>query len=289
MLISIIIPVYNDQKGLNSVLSHLASQTMSLSDYEVIVIDNNSIPSIKECQNVSIPHKIYVCSKAGSYAARNFGAERSKGAILVFLDAGCYPSPQWLKAGVAAVLKYKNSAIGGEVLFEKSPKPTTVELYQYLTGIENSTTIQKKGYTGAGNMFTTSSIFNAVGDFDENLFSGGDKEWCWRAEKKGVKIRFCPEAVVYTNARRTLSKAITQARRIAGGRKQLERLESLSLENKHNIAPNRNPFQSIGFIFSQNELSYFTKIRIFCVASILKMAHVVETIRLSLCSDAERR
>ena len=289
MFISIIIPVYNDQDGLNRVLKSLQSQTTPATRFEVIVIDNNSEPAMKPCSTIAIPYAIYTCSTPGSYAARNYGVEKSKGDILVFLDAGCYPSPQWLESGVDAVLNNKDSVIGGDVLFEQSVHPTAVEQYQYLTGIENETTIANKGYTGAGNLFTTAKVFNSVGEFDETLFSGGDKEWCWRARSKGFEIQFCSQAVVYTKARRSLRKAIIQARRIAGGRKQLRELESLPLKKRQDIAPHRNPLRASTFIFSQKQLSYLNRVKIFFVASILKIAHVTETIRLSLGSKAERR
>lgn len=289
IFISIIIPVYNDQYALDETLKSICAQTLSSANFEIIVIDNNSTPPIKTCANIPLPHKIYSYAKPGSYAARNYGVKKSKGDILVFIDSDCHPVPQWLEAGINALLKNENSVIGGEVLFEKSPNPTIIEQYQYITGCSRLEDILYKGFTGAGNMFTTADTFKTVGPFNETLYSGGDREWCWRAQQKGVNIRFCPDAITYTKARRTLRKALIQARRIAGGRKQLRGFNSLSSDNKQQITPHRGPFQAVKFIFSQKQLSCFVRIKILFVATLIKAVAFAEMLILSLGANAERR
>lgn len=289
MFISIIIPVYNDQAGLNRALKNIQSQSMSATCFEVIVIDNNSNPAMKPCLEISMPFKIYPYSKPGSYAARNYGVQKSKGDILVFLDADCYPSPQWLEIGTTELLKDNNSIIGGEVLFEKSPKPTAIEQYQYITGFFQQENITKKEFSVTANLFIATWVFNRVGPFNETLFSGGDLEWCWRARNTGFKIKFSSKAVVYTAARKSLRKAIIQARRVSGGRKQLYQLKILSTENKQKIAPHRNPFQAIRFIFSQTQIPCSSRIKIFGVAILLKLIQLAEKARLFYGAKAERR
>lgn len=289
MLISIIIPVYNDQKGLNQALNNIKSQILSFGRFEVIVIDNNSNPPMKPCFDSQVPHKIYTCRKPGSYAARNLGVKKSRGDILVFLDADCSPSSQWLETGVNALLENTNSIVGGDVLFVKSLKPTAIEQYQYITGFGQAENITKKNFTATANLFTTSEIFSLVGPFKETLLSGGDREWCWRAKKMGFTVRFCPDAIVYTKARHSLRKAVIQVRRVTGGRYQIKKLNVLTQENKGHITPHRNPLQAISFIFAQTQFSLFIRLKILSVATILKLIQAVEKVRLSCGLNAERR
>jgi glycosyltransferase involved in cell wall biosynthesis len=289
IFISIIIPVYNDQNGLDHVLKGLQSQTMSTTHFEVIIIDNNSKPEMQLSSAISIPCAIYICPTPGSYAARNYGVKKSKGDILVFIDADCYPTPRWLESGTKELLKEDNVIVGGEVLFDKSAKPTAVEQYQYITGFEQQRNITQKGFSATANLFMTTVIFNRVGPFNETLFSGGDREWCWRARDAGYQIRFNARAIVYTKARSSLRMAVVQARRIAGGRNQLYKIESLSTESRHNIAPHRGLLSAAHFIFSQTHMPIFDRIKIFCIAVILKSVQLIEKLRLLCEVGAERR
>lgn len=289
MFISIIIPVYNDQAGLNRILESIQSQTLPADRFEIIVIDNNSMPPVMLDPKYARHCSIYKCSRPGSYAARNYGVSKSKGDILAFLDADCHAAPGWLKAGVKALLKNDNLIIGGEVLFEKSQKPTAIEQYQYITGFGQQENIAQKGFSATANLFTSAKAFKAVGPFNETLFSGGDREWCWRAFNAGFKIEFSPDAVVFTAARNSLRKAVIQVRRVLGGRKQLYRIKTISEETKQNISPHRGPFQAAKFIFCQNHLTGFDKIKIFCIAVLLKFVQITEKLRLLYGANAERR
>ncbi len=88
MLISIIIPTYNEEKLIGRCLASLQKQLIdSRDELEVIVIDDGStdstIDKIKHFNFVKLLHQ----SHLGTALARNQGAKLAKGEILVFVDA----------------------------------------------------------------------------------------------------------------------------------------------------------------------------------------------------------
>lgn len=89
-MISVIVPTYNNATILSSSLKTWTNQTMSITDYEVLVVDNNSKDRtadlihdiIKEVANIHYVKE----SKPGATNARHAGARVAKGDILVFAD-----------------------------------------------------------------------------------------------------------------------------------------------------------------------------------------------------------
>lgn len=83
-LISIIIPVYNEESCLEDCLHSLKKQ--SYQNHEIIVVDDgstdNSIEIAKKCGV-----KILTQNHKGPGTARNLGASSAKGEILVFVDS----------------------------------------------------------------------------------------------------------------------------------------------------------------------------------------------------------
>jgi len=87
MKVSVVIPVYNEEKVIGECLESLFEQTGS--DFEVIVVDDGSTDStptlLSEIKNPNL-HVLKQDHK-GPAAARNLGASRAKGDVLVFVDA----------------------------------------------------------------------------------------------------------------------------------------------------------------------------------------------------------
>lgn len=287
--ISVIIPVYNDQIGINSCLAALASQTYSQSNYEIIVVDNASNPPITINPTFFRIARLVNCSTPGSYAARNAGIRAAYGELLAFTDADCVPDQNWIRAGVRALVDAKeNSIIGGEVAFSLSKQPTAVELYQYLVGFMQQENIKDRGFSATANLFVTRRQVNLVGEFAENLLSGGDREWCWRAAKFGFLIKYAPEVIVRTLPRSSLISAIRQARRVAGGRYVLRRMAAPHV-GLGGIKPHRSIVSSIKWILMNPALTLRDRIKVFGVATLLKVVQLFETARLYLGLYPERR
>jgi glycosyltransferase involved in cell wall biosynthesis len=94
MKLSIIIPSYNVEKHIESCLRSCYQQDLSLSDYEVIIVNDGSTDHTEQKVNpfTKIYSNLRLESQAnkGHGAARNVGVSLSKGDYLYFLDADDY-------------------------------------------------------------------------------------------------------------------------------------------------------------------------------------------------------
>lgn len=289
LLVSLIIPVYNDQNGLDSCLRAIENQSLPHQYFEVIVIDNASQPKIELLEDTNLNCVLETCKKPGSYAARNVGMRTANGEVIAFLDADCLPEKDWLKQGFAAVQSAPlKTLIGGEVKLTKSEKPTAVELYQCLTGFGQQDNIEQQSFSVTANLFVRREQALFIGEFNENLLSGGDVEWSWRARALGFDIKFSPSAQVATAPRKSLGAAIKQARRIAGGRYHFRRLSIVdSPRDETSLAPRRGAWKATWWLLTR-DLSLKDRTRVFSVAVTLKLVQIIETFRLKKGASAER-
>lgn len=84
-LISVIIPVRNEQGSIHSCLSSLELQTYA--NLEIVVVDDGSTDKTIEIIANFPKVKLYKQKHLGAGVARNLGAGKAKGEILVFVDA----------------------------------------------------------------------------------------------------------------------------------------------------------------------------------------------------------
>lgn len=288
--VSVIIPVYNDQIGIQACLEALAIQSYPQDQYEVIVVDNDSNPPIAIDPAYTSFARILYCSNPGSYAARNTGISAAEGEILAFTDADCIPDQYWIQKGVDFLLMDAGkTVVGGDVHFRLSNKPTTVANYQSLVSFGQKTNIEYRKFIATANFFATREQFILIGGFDERLLSGGDLEWCWRAIFAGFTLKYAEKVVVHTSPRNSLAEAIRQTRRVAGGRFFLRKRlkdEPYFLNGTNGY---RSFWKSLLWITSHSDLSRFDRLKILGIASFLKLTHNLEILRLYLLGSPERR
>lgn len=93
MKISIIVPVFNEEKYISTTLDSIINQNFD--DYEVIVVDDGSTDDTckiveEKLSNSSLPHKIIHQENSGVSVARNKGIKESTGDYIVFVDGDDY-------------------------------------------------------------------------------------------------------------------------------------------------------------------------------------------------------
>jgi hypothetical protein len=95
-LISVIIPAFNEEKLIARTLASIQRQTYP--DKEIIVVDNNSIDKTKD-KTAPYANAVYDEMRRTPSFAKNAGANKAKGNILVFVDADCI-APRNLLEGI---------------------------------------------------------------------------------------------------------------------------------------------------------------------------------------------
>lgn len=289
LLVSVIIPVFNDASGIARTLKGLSQQSWSLGGIEVIVVDNGSEPPVALAAGYPFPVQVVRCDTPGSYAARNAGAAVAKGEVFAFTDADCIPCEHWLERGIAPLIEGGGRwAVGGEVLFTPIDSPTGVALYQMTTGFGQEGNIRDKGFSATANLFCTKAQFEKVGPFEERLLSGGDREWAWRASTHQIGMTYQPDAIVYTAPRSTLREAIRQARRVVAGRAGLRKL-GLAHIGDSAVTKQRSAWESVRWILANRDLNAWDRLRVLLMAILIRVAAGVESVRLALGATPERR
>jgi len=222
--ISVIIPVYQDWDRLRTSIDAINRQSYPKALFEVIIINND--PGNRP-ENFDIPENCILITEAqqGSYAARNTGIAATRGEILAFTDADCIPYPDWLEMAVFA-LQNGASRIAGKVeLFFSSDSLTCSEIYEKAFAFDQEKNVRSGGALTA-NMITWKDHFKTVGLFNDRLMSGGDNEWGWRAQKKGINVVYVPSVVVRHPARRTIHDLLKKQKRVISGQMDIERMHS---------------------------------------------------------------
>jgi glycosyltransferase involved in cell wall biosynthesis len=216
--VSIIIPARNDHQRLRRCLEALKKQIEAHGSAELILADNGSSPSLEDI--ASEFGAVYLaCPHGGSYAARNAAIGVATGAVIAFTDADCLPSADWLGRGVTVIHDGSADILAGRVeVFPEDPMaPTAAELYEMAFAFPQQAYVARDGFGVTANLFVRREVFDAIGIFDQVLFSGGDREWGRRATTAGWRLSYHSACVVRHPARRTVPELEQKINRVVQG------------------------------------------------------------------------
>ena len=114
--ISIIITTYNREKNLFKIISLLNKQNnISKNNIEIVICDSNSkkknsvLAYIKNFLNLNILY--YNCPINHQAYKRNYGAKKSRGKYLIFIDDDCFPDSNFLYNYINILKLNRNRAI----------------------------------------------------------------------------------------------------------------------------------------------------------------------------------
>lgn len=191
-MVSIII-IVKDDRGIDNTLRKLF-KIPKTEEFEVIVIDasEGKIDDIKE-KHPSV-RWIYFHSKTEKKITipeqRNLGLAKSKGDLIVFIDANCIPTDNWLVELVRSIREDCEDMVVGLVkpISGKSIHDIFWEDWENKKYLNECPTI---------NLALKKSVFDDVGVFDERFEAGEDVDFSWRAIDRGYKFRYNKNAVIY--------------------------------------------------------------------------------------------
>lgn len=199
--ISVIVPHFNDLGNLDNCLSALMRQTVPVGEFEIIVADNDS-PCGEEAVSATIAGRARLVrvTERGAGSARNGGVAAARGNLFAFTDSDCVPEANWLAEGVAALANF--DFVGGrvDVSVADEANVTPTEAFETVFAFDFETYINRKGFTGSGNLFVLRAIFEDVGGFGSEVSE--DVDWSRRAIAKGYLLGYAPLAIVAHPARR---------------------------------------------------------------------------------------
>ncbi len=199
---SIIIPCYNCEKTIKTILTAISKQT--LKPKEIIVIDDGSTDRTKEIifevlKKEKLNIRYFWQKNSGPAKARNEGAKRATAEIITFADSDCIPEINWLFEMIKPFEKKDVSGIQGAYKSRQKEliaRFGQIEIEERYEKMKHSKNID---WIGSYSAAFRRKEFLSLGGYDESfpIASGEDPEFSFRLAKRGGKLIFNPNAIVY--------------------------------------------------------------------------------------------
>jgi len=210
---SVIVPAYQAAETLPACLSALAGQTISPSDYEVIVVDDGSTDNTADVARaagvtvITQPH-------AGAATARNRGATAARGKLLLFTDSDCAPVPGWIEALSIPFRDPEVAGAKGTYLSRQRDLVARFTQLEYEDRYDRMAGSHRIDFIDTYSAAYRRDIFLLNNGFDTSFLIDEDQEFSLRLAEKGYKLIFVPAAQVYHQHNRTLAQYIRRKFRI---------------------------------------------------------------------------
>ncbi len=198
IIASVIVPAFNAEKTIRQCVKALEAQIFS-KEFEIIVVDDGSSDKTSEIAKSFSKVRLLQQKNAGPALARNNGAKKARGEIIIFTDSDCEPKKNWLEE----MLKpFSNKGVAGvQGTYKCRQKELVARLIQL--EIESSYARMAKqkfiDFIGSYSAAYRKSVFEKLGGFDTSfpIASGEDTDFSFRVHEAGYKMVFRPEANVY--------------------------------------------------------------------------------------------
>lgn len=215
--VSIVVCTYNRACYIKKNLESFLTQTANFSDFEVVIINNNSPDNTDEiCTQFIFSHPeinwVYkIETNQGHTYARNRGIAESKGDYIAFIDDDAFVRPQYCQ-NIIQFYKQNQTidAIGGKIIpvYESGAEPKWMTPY-LLTLVaaqdygDQTKEFHPRKFPIGANMVYRKTIFKKIGIFNVDLgrrgdgLEGGDeKDLIFRLREVNGKIFYVHNVVV---------------------------------------------------------------------------------------------
>jgi succinoglycan biosynthesis protein ExoA len=213
--ITVIIPVYNEEKFLPEIFESLKSQDYPKESTEVIFVDGNSDDnSIKllEAFKIEYPNlKVLINPEKIVPISMNLGIREAKGEFVIRWDAHSKYGNDYFSKCVEYLEKTGAENVGGPIrLIGDFPVQKAIRLATTCPfGIGNSGFHYEnfEGYVDTVYLGAyRKNVFDKIGLYDEELVRNQDDELNYRLIKSGGKIYMTPEIISFYYPRPSLKK-----------------------------------------------------------------------------------
>lgn len=200
MDVSIIIPTFNEEKGINDLLVSIIQQQLIETAFkiEIIVVDNGSVDRTVELAKEHAD-RVYSLPDFSIAALRNYGVAKSTGKIIIFADADNVLSANTLQVVFNAFQIAEDMGILGANGLIPYQKATWIQKAWYVHTSKNNSNdnLFEVKSTGSGFMALKRSLFERVKGFNELLRVGEDTDLCSRVRTEGYKVYKSNHLIVY--------------------------------------------------------------------------------------------
>ncbi|MBI3392740.1 MAG: glycosyltransferase [Nitrospirae bacterium] len=215
--VSVIIPLKEITRYLLEALPY--HEVLDGGPYEILVLPDHEASG--DIRGV----RLIATGPVGPAEKRDVGAKQAGGGILAFIDDDAYPRADWLTNGLRHFDDPRVAAVGGPAV-----TPATDSLLQRASGAVYTSRLGGGPYAyrylpigpvreiddfPTVNLIVRKVAFEEVGGFDTHFWPGEDTKFCLDLVRKGWKIIYDPDVMVWHHRRASLIGHVKQIWRYA--------------------------------------------------------------------------
>lgn len=196
--VSVVVPVYNEEKYIGKLLSSLTEQTFK--DFEVVLGDKSADNTRKVVEGYKdrLDVRIEEPPVLGISRQKNYAASKAKGEILLFIDADTVVTPNAVEK-VVEILERKDFGTG-------RAQPDSDRWYDHL-GLYafHLYALLRAVFTPVASgafIYVKKRLFEEVGGFNENMTFQEDFDLMDRLHKAGYRYGYIMEGLYRFSVRR---------------------------------------------------------------------------------------
>jgi len=178
---SVIIPLFNKEKFIESTLKSVLCQTFI--DFEILVINDGSTDKSEEriLQFNDARIRYFIKENGGASSTRNYGIEKAQSNYITFLDADDYWYPTFLQEMFENINRFQKQKVFSAAIEIETPKKIVPAVYS----IQKTNDFEIVNYFKASSKETVictscavfhKNIFDEIGNFDTKIKSGQDTD-----------------------------------------------------------------------------------------------------------------
>lgn len=224
--LSIITPIFNGSKYIPNYIKALKNLELSKKVHlKVILVDNGSTDDSVEKIRMLIKEggigiknlELYSFTEIqSSYAARNFGVQKTNSDYYIFTDIDCEINSEYIINLYQIISKHSYDIIAGDVKLYTESNPNIFEIYDSIFGFNIKA--YKDEDTGiTANLVVSDNCIENLGGFDPYI-SGADRNFCKKAKREGYSFYFKESIFVNHPARNSFKDLYNKTVRIANGK-----------------------------------------------------------------------
>lgn len=232
--ISVIIPVRNEAKFIAKTIEYLQNQEYPEYRMEIIVVDGQSDDetcTIVKSIAASDPRvRLFDNPKRLSSAARNIGAHKARGEIILYVDGHTYIDNAHLLLHTAKLMEENEVSVLSRPQFLETPDNNRFQRAVALArrspvghGLDSTIYESRELYVNPASSGAAykKEVFVKVGGFDERYDAAEDYEFNYRVGQAGYRSFTSLKLAVYYYPRKTIAALFKQMGRYGTGRMRL--------------------------------------------------------------------